>query len=63
MDVEELLKGLQAAADRGDTRYLPHVPRTLRMLREAADRAAARDPHLRDFADLCHALREAPCAR
>jgi aminoglycoside/choline kinase family phosphotransferase len=60
---KDLARFLYAAADRGDTRYLSHVPRTLHMLRTAALRAAARDPHLRDFADLCHALQEAPCAR
>jgi aminoglycoside/choline kinase family phosphotransferase len=60
---KDLARFIYAATDRGDTRYLPFVPRTLRMLRTAALRAAARDPHLRDFADLCHALREAPCAR
>jgi hypothetical protein len=60
---KDLARFLYAAADRGDDRYLPYVPGTLRTLRAAAERAATRDPHLRDFADLCHALREAPCAR
>jgi len=60
---KDLARFFYVAADRGDDRYLRYVPGTLRTLRSAAERAAARDPHLRDFADLCHALREAPCAR
>jgi aminoglycoside/choline kinase family phosphotransferase len=60
---KDLARFLYAAAARGDERYLPYVPGTLRMLRAAAERAAIRDPHLRDFADLCRGLREAPCAR
>jgi aminoglycoside/choline kinase family phosphotransferase len=60
---KDLARFLYAAADRGDERYLRYVPTTLRLLQSAAARAATRDPQLRDFADLCHALREAPCAR
>jgi hypothetical protein len=60
---KDLARFFYVAADRGDDRYLRYVPGTLRTLRSAAERAAARDPRLRDFADLCHALREAPCAR
>jgi hypothetical protein len=60
---KDLARFLHAAAERGDARYLPFVARTLDMLRAASDRAAARDPHLADFAGLCAELREAPCAR
>jgi aminoglycoside/choline kinase family phosphotransferase len=60
---KDLARFLYAAADRGDARYLPHVPRTLRMLRAAAGRAADRDPRLVGFADLCRELRGTPCAR
>jgi aminoglycoside/choline kinase family phosphotransferase len=60
---KDLARFLYADAARGDDRYLAFVPRTLRMLRAAADRSAAREPGLADFADLCRELREAPCAR
>jgi len=60
---KDLARFVYAAAERGDTRYLAHVPRTVAVLRAAADRTADRDPALRPFAELCHALREAPCAR
>jgi len=56
---KDLARFLYAAASQNDRRYLTCVPHTLRLLRAAADR----DPHLSSFADLCHALREAPCAR
>jgi aminoglycoside/choline kinase family phosphotransferase len=51
-----------AATERGDDRYLPHVPATVRHLRAAAAAAAARDPKLARLAELIHALPEAPCA-
>lgn len=60
---KDLARFVYVSADRGDDRYLRYVPNTLRTLKSAAERAAARDPHLRDFADLCHELRETPCAR
>jgi aminoglycoside/choline kinase family phosphotransferase len=60
---KDLARFLYAATERGDARYLSYVPRTLRTLRAAADRAAVRDPELRDFADLCHALRGSSCER
>jgi hypothetical protein len=51
-----------AAAERGDDRYLPWLPTTLRHLRAAAAAAAARDPELAGLAELIHALPEPPCA-
>jgi aminoglycoside/choline kinase family phosphotransferase len=54
---------LYAARTRGDARYLTHVPITVRHLRSAAARAAARDPRFEDLADLIHQLPETPCAR
>jgi len=47
---KDLARFLYVAAERGDDRYLPYVPKT-------------RDPSLRDFADLCRGLPEAACAR
>jgi aminoglycoside/choline kinase family phosphotransferase len=60
---KDLARFLYAAVERGDDRYLAYVPRTVAMLRAAAERAAERDPALRGFAELCHTLREQPCAR
>jgi aminoglycoside/choline kinase family phosphotransferase len=54
---------LQAAAERGDERYLPYVPRTLEAVREAAERAARRDPRLSDFAELCNEELRNSCAQ
>jgi len=47
-----------AARSRGDARFLAHVPATLRHLRVAARRSAARDARFADFAELVHALPE-----
>ncbi len=54
---------LYAARERGDRRFLAHVPLTVRHLRGAAERSAARDPGLIDLASLIHELPEQPCAR
>jgi N-acetylmuramate 1-kinase len=51
------------ARTRGDTRYLRFVPATVRYLRAAAGRAAARDPRLAPLAELMAQLPEEPCAR
>jgi aminoglycoside/choline kinase family phosphotransferase len=52
---------LYAAATRGDRRYLAHVPTTVRHLRAAATRVAARDPAFAELAELIHALPETAC--
>jgi aminoglycoside/choline kinase family phosphotransferase len=54
---------LYAAGTRGDSRYLPFVPATVRFLRAAAERAALREPELRPLAELVAALPENVCAR
>jgi len=54
---------LQAAAERGDRRYLRYAPRTASVVRAAAARAAARDPRLRPLAELLAGIPETPCAR
>ena len=51
------------ARTRGDTRYLRFLPATVRYLRAAAGRAAARDPRLAPLAELIGQLPEGPCAR
>jgi aminoglycoside/choline kinase family phosphotransferase len=51
------------ARTRGDTRYLSFVPATVRYLRVAAGRAAARDSRLAPLAELMAQLPEGPCAR
>ena len=51
------------ARTRGDSRYLRFVPATVRYLRAAAGRAAARDPRLARLAELIAQLPEGPCAR
>jgi aminoglycoside/choline kinase family phosphotransferase len=53
---------LFAARERGDRRFLPYLPATLRALRRAAARAAARDPGYADLAGLIAELPEQPCA-
>jgi len=55
---KDLARFQQAAEEREDSRFLAYVPNTLRVLREAAVRAARRDARLADFADLCGELRE-----
>ena len=54
---------LYAARARGDRRYLPYAAATLRALRAAAARAAARDPRLAPLAELIGELPERSCAR
>jgi aminoglycoside/choline kinase family phosphotransferase len=51
-----------AARVRGDRRFLRYLPATLRYLRAAASRAAARDPALAPLAELVASLPEMPCA-
>jgi hypothetical protein len=52
-----------AARSRGDARYLRFVPATVRQLRGASQRAAARDARLAPLAELIAELPETPCAR
>jgi aminoglycoside/choline kinase family phosphotransferase len=54
---------LYAARNRGDERFLAFVPASVRYLRAAATRAAARDARLAPLAELIHDLPETPCAR
>ena len=51
------------ARTRADSRYLRFLPATVRYLRAAAGRAAARDPRLAPLAELIAQLPEGPCAR
>ena len=51
------------ARTRGDSRYLRFVPATVRYLRTASRRAAARDARLAPLAELIAELPETPCAR
>jgi aminoglycoside/choline kinase family phosphotransferase len=51
------------ARTRGDSRYLRFVPATVRHLRRAAGRAAARDPRLAPLAELIAELPEGRCGR
>jgi len=53
---------LYAAHERGDARFLRHVPATARALRAAAPRVAALDPRLADLAAWLVRLPERPCA-
>jgi aminoglycoside/choline kinase family phosphotransferase len=53
---------LYAARERGDRRYLPHLPATLRYLGAAADRAAGREPAFAPLRELLAELSETPCA-
>jgi aminoglycoside/choline kinase family phosphotransferase len=59
---KDVARFLQAAAERGDARYLAYVPNTLEMLQAAAARAALRDPRLAAFSELCRDLGESSCA-
>lgn len=59
---KDLARFVYAARRRGDSRYLRFAPATVRALRAAAERAAARDPQLRALADLLASLPEQPCA-
>jgi hypothetical protein len=60
---KDLARFLYAARERGDTRFLAHVPVTVRHLRRAAERAAAQDARARAIAALFAELPESPCAR
>jgi aminoglycoside/choline kinase family phosphotransferase len=53
---------VSAARVRGERGYLRFVPTTVRHLRRAATRAAAREPELAPFAELLAELPETPCA-
>jgi aminoglycoside/choline kinase family phosphotransferase len=53
---------LSAARQRGDRRFLEHIPATVRHLRRAAADVAGRDADFEAFAELVHALPETPCA-
>ncbi len=54
---------LYAASDLGDRRYLPFVPRAVRILRTSASRAARAEPRLAALADLLLAIEEPTCGR
>jgi aminoglycoside/choline kinase family phosphotransferase len=60
---KDLARFLYAARARGDDRYLRFAPATLRTLRAAAARAAARDAAFAALAEITAALAEDPCAR
>jgi aminoglycoside/choline kinase family phosphotransferase len=60
---KDLARFLYAARARGDDRYLRFAPATLRYLRAAAARAAARDPAFAALAEIVASLPEGPCAR
>ncbi len=53
---------LYAARERGDRRFLRHVPPTVRALREASARLAERAPRFSAIAALVAELPETPCA-
>lgn len=55
---KDLARFLQAFGERGDRRYLPYVPATVRALREAAGRVGPDDPRLARLAELIAALPE-----
>lgn len=59
---KDLARYLYAARTRGDTRYLALLPRAVRTLREAADRAAGWDPCLARLAEIFATLPESTCA-
>jgi len=60
---KDLARFLQAAGERGDERYLTYVPRTLRMVRDAAAKSARRDSRLAGFAELCREELRESCER
>ncbi len=51
------------ARTRGDARFLRFVPTTVRQLRRASERAAARDARITPLAELIAELPETPCER
>lgn len=55
---KDLARFFYAARERGDTRFLEFVPTTLRALRRAGRRAAAREPAFEAFADLISGIPE-----
>jgi aminoglycoside/choline kinase family phosphotransferase len=59
---KDLARFFQTAAERGETRFLAYAPHTLALLRDAAARAAQRDPRLADFSELCQNLGDPSCA-
>jgi aminoglycoside/choline kinase family phosphotransferase len=60
---KDVARFLYAAHERGDERFLAHVPATVRMLHRAARRSAERDASFGDLAALVCAVPELPCAR
>ena len=52
---------LYAARDRGDDRYLTHLPTTVRHLHAAAGRLARAEPRFAELAEIVHTLPESPC--
>lgn len=60
---KDLGRFLYAARVRGDRRFLPYVPATIRALRAAAVRAAEREPAFGALAEIVAELPEDPCGR
>jgi len=63
---KDLARFVQAARERGDARFLQYAPASVRALRQAAFRAADRDPDFAALADIVTSLPETtealPCA-
>ena len=60
---KDLARFVQVARTRGDRRYLRFAPATMRYLRDAATRSAARDPSFCELAEILRGLPEEACAR
>jgi aminoglycoside/choline kinase family phosphotransferase len=60
---KDLGRFLYALRQRNDRRFLPYVPATLRALRAAAGRAAAREAGFQPLTEILAELPEQPCAR
>ena len=58
---KDVARFLYAARERGDGRFLAHVPATVRMLRRAAQRSARRDAAFARLAELMDEMPESPC--
>jgi aminoglycoside/choline kinase family phosphotransferase len=60
---KDLARFQYALRERNDRRFLPYVPATLRALRAAAERTAAREAVFVPLAEILAELPEQPCAR
>jgi aminoglycoside/choline kinase family phosphotransferase len=60
---KDLARYLYAAQARNDPRYLPLLPRAIRILKAAAESAAGWDPTLARLAEILATLPENPCAQ